>query len=156
MKKRLRKKKHLGEYRVWGVEIAVTRNRADGFDEFLDAFIDVIEAYGCYCCSFGRDDKLDSFVELGRLAADPEAKLHKIAEWLGSRSDVDSWKTGKLFDVWHDSTGQSDQERHKFFELADRFALEELVKRMKRRKILGFEGKVRWDGNLNESRLDRV
>ena len=69
---------------------------------------------------------------------------------------MDSWKTGKLFDVWHDSTGQSDKERHKFFELADRFALEELVKRMKRRKILGFEGKVRWDGNLNESRLARV
>ena len=36
------------------------------------------------------------------------------------------------------------------------FALEELVKRMKRRKILGFEGKVKWEGNLDESRLGRV
>ena len=46
MKKRLRKKKHLGEYRVWGVEIAVTRNRADGFDEFLNAFVDTVELAG--------------------------------------------------------------------------------------------------------------
>jgi len=36
------------------------------------------------------------------------------------------------------------------------FALEELVKRMKRRKILGFEDKVRWEGKLNKSRLGRV
>lgn len=35
-------------------------------------------------------------------------------------------------------------------------ALEELVKKMKRRKILGLEGKVKWEGNLDESRLGRV
>jgi len=35
------------------------------------------------------------------------------------------------------------------------FALEELVKKMKRRKILRFEGKVKWEGNLDESRLGR-
>jgi Arc/MetJ family transcription regulator len=36
------------------------------------------------------------------------------------------------------------------------FALEELVARMKRRKILKYEGKVKWEGNLDESRLSRV
>jgi len=35
-------------------------------------------------------------------------------------------------------------------------ALEELVKKMKRRKILKYEGKVKWEGNLEESRLSRV
>jgi Arc/MetJ family transcription regulator len=36
------------------------------------------------------------------------------------------------------------------------FALEELVKKLKRRKILGLEGKVKWEGNLEKSRLSRV
>ena len=35
------------------------------------------------------------------------------------------------------------------------FALEELVKRMKRKKILKFEGKIKWEGNLDESRVGR-
>ncbi len=35
-------------------------------------------------------------------------------------------------------------------------ALEELVKKLKRRKILGFEGKIKWEGDLEESRLGRV
>jgi Arc/MetJ family transcription regulator len=35
-------------------------------------------------------------------------------------------------------------------------ALEELIKKLKRRKILEFEGKVKWEGNLEESRLGRV
>ncbi len=35
------------------------------------------------------------------------------------------------------------------------FALEELVKRMKRKKILKIEGKVQWEGDLNESRTSR-
>jgi Arc/MetJ family transcription regulator len=35
------------------------------------------------------------------------------------------------------------------------YALEELVKRLKRRKILGLEGKIVWNGNLETSRLGR-
>jgi Arc/MetJ family transcription regulator len=35
-------------------------------------------------------------------------------------------------------------------------ALEDLVKKLKKRKILGIEGKVKWEGDLEESRLGRV
>ena len=49
-KKRLRKKKHLGEFAEWGRQFVIIRNRKDGFDEFLDAFIEeAIESSGCYC-----------------------------------------------------------------------------------------------------------
>jgi uncharacterized protein YggL (DUF469 family) len=67
MKKRLRKKKHYGEFTEWGRQLIVTRNRKEGFDEFLDAFIEeAIEANGCYCGGGGSDDRLDVVVELGR------------------------------------------------------------------------------------------
>jgi Arc/MetJ family transcription regulator len=36
------------------------------------------------------------------------------------------------------------------------FALEDLVKKLKRRKILELEGKVKWEGNLDGSRLSRL
>ncbi len=36
------------------------------------------------------------------------------------------------------------------------YALEELVKKLRRKKILELEGKVKWEGNLNEMRASRV
>lgn len=36
------------------------------------------------------------------------------------------------------------------------YALEELVKKLRRKKILELEGKVKWEGNLNEMRTSRV
>jgi uncharacterized protein YggL (DUF469 family) len=76
MKKRLRKKNHCGEFTQWGRQLVITRNRKDGFDEFLDAFIEeAIEANGCYCGGSGKEDKLDVVVELGLRSDDPAARL---------------------------------------------------------------------------------
>ena len=36
------------------------------------------------------------------------------------------------------------------------YALEELVKKCRRKKILELEGKVKWEGNLNEMRTNRI
>jgi len=35
-------------------------------------------------------------------------------------------------------------------------ALEELIKKHRRKKILELEGKVKWEGNLNDMRMSRV
>ena len=102
MKKRLRKKKHYGEFTEWGRQLVITRNRKDGFDEFFDAFIEeAVEANGCCCGGGGKDAKLDVVVELGRRSSDPDAKLKRITAWLDARPDVGGWKTGGEFDVWH-------------------------------------------------------
>jgi uncharacterized protein YggL (DUF469 family) len=102
MKKRLRKKKHHGEFAEWGRQIVITRNRKEGIDDFLDAFgEEAIEANGCYCGGGGTDEKLDFVVELGPNSADPEAKLERIVAWLRARNDVQEFKIGELFDVWH-------------------------------------------------------
>jgi uncharacterized protein YggL (DUF469 family) len=102
MKKRLRKKKHLGEFTEWGRQFVITRNRKDGFDEFLDAFIEeAIEANGCYCGGGGKEDKMNFVVELGRRSDDPDARLKRITAWLEARPDVENWKVGEEFDIWH-------------------------------------------------------
>jgi len=36
------------------------------------------------------------------------------------------------------------------------YAIEELVKKFRRKKILELEGKVRWEGNLDEMRKTRI
>ena len=48
MKKRMRKKKHVGEFTEWGRQIIIYRNCSDHFDKFLDAFIEeAVEANDC-------------------------------------------------------------------------------------------------------------
>lgn len=36
------------------------------------------------------------------------------------------------------------------------YALSELVKKLRRKKILELEGKVEWEGNLNDIRTSRI
>jgi len=36
------------------------------------------------------------------------------------------------------------------------YALEELVKKLRRKKMLELEGKVKWEGNLSEMRKSRI
>jgi uncharacterized protein YggL (DUF469 family) len=40
MKKRLRKRRHLGQFSEWGAPIAVMRTHKSDFDSFLDDFIE--------------------------------------------------------------------------------------------------------------------
>ena len=78
------------------------RNRKDAFDEFLDAFIEeAIESNGCYCGGSGNENKLDVVVELGRRSDDPASRLARIAAWLDARPDVEFWRIGGEFDIWH-------------------------------------------------------
>jgi uncharacterized protein len=102
MKKRLQKKKHCGEFAEWGRQMIIRRNRKDRFDEFLDSFVEeAVEANDCYCGGGGKDDKLDVVVELGHRSDDPDARLRKITAWLEGRPDVETWKVGEEFDIWH-------------------------------------------------------
>jgi uncharacterized protein YggL (DUF469 family) len=102
VKKRLRKKKHVGEFTEWGRQIRITRTFKDGLDAFLDAFIEeAIEANGCYCGGGGCEDELDFVVELGRCSGNPDAKIKKITAWLDTRQDVRCWQVSEAFDLWH-------------------------------------------------------
>ena len=66
MKKRLRKKKHRGEFTEWGRQLVATRNTKNNAEAFQNAFIvEAIEGSGCYCGGSLSEDKLDVIVELG-------------------------------------------------------------------------------------------
>jgi uncharacterized protein YggL (DUF469 family) len=110
MKKRLRKKTHHGEFAEWGRQLVITRNRKDGFDEFVDTFIEeAIEANGCCCGGGGEEDKLNVIVELGCRSDDPDARVKAITAWLDARSDVQSWKIGEEFDLWYEDFEDIDE-----------------------------------------------
>ena len=103
MKKRIRKKRRIGEFTEWGRLIAIARRTESGFDEFLDAFIeDAIESNGCSCGGGGKGRRPEFVVELGRGVDDAEAKMKCIATWLDARADVLTWRSSGLFDLWND------------------------------------------------------
>jgi uncharacterized protein YggL (DUF469 family) len=102
MKKRLRKKKHVGEFTEWGRELILEMNPATALDEFMDSFIaDAIEANGCYCGGGGDANHLEFVVELGRFAGHPDERMNRIKNWLDARQDVQGYKVGDLFDLWY-------------------------------------------------------
>jgi len=101
MNERLRKKKHKGEFTQWGCQIVIKRNRKDEFNDFFYTFVEqAVEANDCYCGGGGKEDKLEVVVELGCSSDNPKQRLDNITAWLQARSDVESWGTGKIFDVW--------------------------------------------------------
>jgi uncharacterized protein YggL (DUF469 family) len=102
MKKRLRKKQHLGEFVEWGVPVVIARRQQDNFDSFLDDFIQqAIEGNGCYFGGGGKEDRLEGVIELGKTRDGPEEKLTKIMSWLEARGDVQNYVLGKVVDLWH-------------------------------------------------------
>ena len=108
MKKRLRKKKHYGEFAEWGRRLVATRNTKSSAEAFQDDFIlEAIENSGCFCGGSISDDNVDVIVELGRLSAGPAEKFARVTAWLDARSDVEGWEAGPMVDLWHGNfTGQ--------------------------------------------------
>lgn len=82
MKKRLRKKKHLGEFDCIGFSLEVTFNIGDGeFDALHDAFIDYIESINL-CCGGGMGRNWSLFVNKWDDTVIKEEERVKVVEWL--------------------------------------------------------------------------
>lgn len=110
MRKRLRKKLHLGEFREFGFEVAfrVADTVSDaGLDEFLDAFIgEAIEARG-RSCGGGCGREWDIFIiRAGRQSATEEDRA-AVEEWLKNHGAVCDIRIGPLVDAWHDERTES-------------------------------------------------
>ena len=105
---------HRREFTEWGRQLVATRNTKEDAEAFQDAFVlEAIEANRCFCGGSLSDDGVDVIVELGRMSHDPDAKFSKVTAWLDARPDVERWKSGPLFDLWHgnydDTTNGSEQ-----------------------------------------------
>ncbi|MFW6148151.1 MAG: 50S ribosome-binding protein YggL [Thermodesulfobacteriota bacterium] len=102
MKKRLRKKKRVGEFKVFGVPVAIKLAAGTDFVSFIDVFLlDAIEANGCYVSGGGRKERFVGLIELGRKSELPEERLKRISAWLSGSSEVESSAIGKITDAWY-------------------------------------------------------
>jgi uncharacterized protein YggL (DUF469 family) len=104
MRRRLRKKKHLGEFTELGFEV-----RADltpdldyaGFDAFLDRLIDAVEARGLAFGGGGRPEDFEGFVTQLRRGSATEADREALTAFLAANSAVVRHAVGPLVDAWH-------------------------------------------------------
>ena len=109
MKKRLRKKKHLGEFRQMGFSVDCRIRSGlseEGFDRFIDHFMDhAIEANGLIFGGGGspeggwrgvicRDHRYDSTTD---------AEKGTVQTWFEQRPEVESFELSGFWDVWQGS-----------------------------------------------------
>lgn len=104
MKKRLRKKLRLREFRELGFEVSFrlsdTLDEA-GLEQFWDSFIgEAVEARGLMCGgACGRS--WDVFLSCPGRRSATEGDRQDISTWLQRRSDVSEIWIGPLIDAWH-------------------------------------------------------
>ena len=106
LKRRLRKKNHLGEFQELGFEISVNfKKNTDEteFDKFLSEFIDEIENKDWQFGGGGNSKTWQGFVASERKFASPANEdKEKIKIWLENRSEVERCKVGEFLDAWND------------------------------------------------------
>lgn len=107
MKKRLRKKKHLAEFRQLGFSlVARLREALDeaGFDSFCDAFVsEAIEANGlCFGGGGGPDTPWAGVVARDhRHDSTDDQDQEAVSKWLSAHPDVVEFRLSGHWDLWY-------------------------------------------------------
>jgi len=105
VRKRLRKKLHVGEFQELGfaVRFQVMDNLSnDAFDAVVDAFISqAIEAHGLVCGGGGKNPEWNVFVTRTGRGSITEGHRQAIETWLAARSEVNTVQIGPLVDAWY-------------------------------------------------------
>lgn len=104
LKRRLRKKYHVGEFREFGFEV-FTKLKSDisqeEFEKFVDDFIDEIEANKLLFGGGGRET-WEGFVSAAKRFSSPtEEQRNKIEQWLKNHAEVEAVKMGDYRDARH-------------------------------------------------------
>ncbi len=103
MRKRLRKKRHLKEFREYGASLVVNIHDGTDFDEFLDDFIlEAVEANGLAFGGGGSVALLEGYLELG-CQSEYKVNLSTVDAWLAADSRVQRFKFGTPEDAWYPS-----------------------------------------------------
>lgn len=99
LKKRLRKKRRVGEFRQFGFSVVI---KVIDDAEIIDEIIDVIVSEKCYCGESGGKDYYILYIcpSKRKMSIDEELK-NRIAGKLKSILNVIEVIAGPLRDVWH-------------------------------------------------------
>jgi uncharacterized protein YggL (DUF469 family) len=101
MRRRIRKKKHIGEFQEFGVEVAAKLKSAADLDAFLDDFIlNAVEVNGLAFGGGGLGARFSGFVELGRRGVHT-SNLEKVTAWLAKEGRIESYQVGEPVDAWY-------------------------------------------------------
>lgn len=105
LKKRLRKKYHLGEFQELGFKIYFSFESFVSEEElnlFLEEFIDEIERNTLLFGGSGDKKNWEGFVTSAEKFNSPtDEQRNNIDKWLKNRSDIENVKLDELTDVWH-------------------------------------------------------
>lgn len=105
LKKRLRKKLHVGEFQQFGFQISAqfhAKLKTAEFDELYDDFIDAIEDAKLLFGGGGEESGIKGFITERKKYASPSIEQkEKITSWLANRSEIASYKVGDLKDAWN-------------------------------------------------------
>lgn len=107
MRKRLRKKRHLGEFQEFGVELSIMLCSDTDFEEFLDNWIaNAVEANGLVFGGGGKAHECSGYLELGPRDIF-RANLAKIESWLTSYGNIKSFRIDEPVDAWYPVPSQN-------------------------------------------------
>ena len=106
MRKRVRKKRRLAEFREFGFEVRLTLKpgltEAER-DSLMDRFIlEPIEGNGLLCGGGGGPDVLEFFVHRASRGTATEADRQAVAAWAGEQPEIVEHAVGSLIDAWHE------------------------------------------------------
>lgn len=111
MKRRLRKKLHVGEFQQLCFKVYVAFPEPFTFEDaaydvFLDDFIELIESRGLSLFGMGGQFPLaETDAIIARFRGFPEKTTEEdrvsVLEWLSKRSEVASVRASEMFDGWY-------------------------------------------------------
>ncbi len=106
LKRRLRKKFHVGEFQKSGFEVFVNLKsdlNETEFDKFFDDFIDVIEQNRLLFGGGGKESR-EGFITSAKKVGSPTVEdREKIKFWLAKRDEVIDCEVGDFLDAWNDT-----------------------------------------------------
>jgi uncharacterized protein YggL (DUF469 family) len=107
MRKRIRKKLNIGEFRETGFEITWKPQEVSeaDFDKFIQEFLDAIEArglvFGGGCSS---EDSWEGVIARKKRFSSPDAAdMEFVSDWFKSRTDIKEFAVGHEIDLWFTS-----------------------------------------------------
>lgn len=100
MNKRLRKKKHLGEFRQMGFTIECQLRPGSG-DRFIDDLIDIVDHDLCVGGGGAADGFGGVISSEHRYASASHKDIDTLRHWLENRTDVSSFQISGLWDMWY-------------------------------------------------------